>query len=130
VKFSFIQRHLQAFPVELTCEVLEVSRSGYYAWQKRPPSARQSRREELLVKIQTAHEENHGVYGSPRICRLLQAQGQSVCQNTVAKVMAEEEIRAKTKKKFIPRTTDTHPDKKHHHRMNLLLSRMDEQQRR
>ena len=52
------------------------------------------------------HERTRGVYGSPRVCQALKASGESVCENTVAKVMAEQEIRAKSKKKFVPRTTD------------------------
>ena len=50
------------------------------------------------------------VYGSPRIHRVLTASGESVCENTVAKVMQRESIRAKTNKKFVPRTTDSRHD--------------------
>src|SRR5690349_18850019 len=58
VKFAFIQERLAAaFPLEVVCAVLEVSRSGYYAWSKRPSSARARRREELAEKIQRAHEQ-------------------------------------------------------------------------
>jgi transposase InsO family protein len=47
------------------------------------------------------------VYGSPRVCRVLKAQGESVCENTVADIMKERRIRAKSKKKFWPRTTES-----------------------
>jgi len=108
VKFAFIQEHLAAaFPLEVVCAVLEVSRSGYYAWSKRPSSARARRREELAEKIQRAHEQNRRVYGSPRICQALKAQGENVCENTVADIMKERQIRAKSKRKFVPRTTDS-----------------------
>jgi transposase InsO family protein len=107
VKFASIQKNLQAYPVDVACDVLEVSRSGYYAWRNRTPSPRAGRRRQLLEKIKAIHEENRQVYGSPRVCRVLLGQGESVCQNTVAKVMAQEQIRAKTKKKFVPRTTDS-----------------------
>jgi putative transposase len=108
VKFAFIQSHLlPAFPVEIVCEVLAVSRSGYYAWSKRPPSVRTRRREELAARIRAVHEQNRKVYGSPRVCRALVAQGQSVCENTVADIMHERQIRAKTKRKFVPCTTDS-----------------------
>lgn len=59
------------------------------------------------MKIKTVHEENRKVYGSPRICQALRAEGESVCENTVAGVMRDREIRAKTKRKFVPRTTDS-----------------------
>jgi transposase InsO family protein len=107
VKYAFIKDSLCDFPVELACDVLQVSRSGYYAWRDRPASAQQVRRQDLAGKIQAAHEENRCVYGSPRIHQVLKAQGESVCENTVAKVMAQRGIRAKTRRKFVPRTTDS-----------------------
>jgi putative transposase len=107
VKFAFIKEHLVAFPIDASCDALEVSRSGYYASLKRPPSARTRRREDLAVKIEHVHEENRGVYGSPRVCQALKAQGESACENTVAKIMNERQIRAKGKRKFVPRTTDS-----------------------
>ena len=108
MKFAFIKGHLlPEFPVEVCCEVLEVSRSGYYAWRDRPAGARERRREELTRKVRAAHRENRGVYGSPRIFRALKAGGETACENTVAKVMREAGIRAKTKRKFVPRTTDS-----------------------
>jgi putative transposase len=95
------------FPVDASCAALEVSRSGYYAWLDRPASARAKRREELAVKIERVHEENRRVYGSPRVCQALRAQGECVCENTVADIMKERQIRAKSKRKFVPRTTDS-----------------------
>jgi putative transposase len=107
VKFAFIQEHLRQFPAEAVCEALEVSRSGYYAWVTRPPSARATRSQELARKITAAHDENRRVYGSPRIWRVLVDQGVQVCRNTVAKLMKQQGIAAKTKRKFVPRTTDS-----------------------
>ena len=108
MKFAFIEEHLVAeFPVDVSCDVLGVSRSGYYAWLQRPPSVRAQRREELAVKIAAVHERNRRVYGSPRVCQALRAQGESVCENTVADIMKERQIRAKSKRKFVPRTTDS-----------------------
>ena len=108
MKFSFIKEHLSGqFPVGVCCQVLEVSRSGYYAWRDRPAGARELRREELTRKVRAAHRGNRGVYGSPRIFRVLKAEGEAACENTVAKVMREAGIRAKTKRKFVPRTTDS-----------------------
>jgi putative transposase len=107
VKFAFIKEHLVAFPIDASCDALEVSRSGYYAWLNRPQSARANRREELAMKIKRVHEENRRVYGSPRVCQALKAQGERVCENTVADIMNERQIRAKAKKKFVPKTTDS-----------------------
>ena len=108
MKFRFIAEHLSAgFPAGVCCEVLEVSRAGYYAWRDRPASARAKRRAELAKRIKAVHAENREVYGSPRVHRVLAAAGEKVCENTVAKVMNEQRIRAKSKKKFVPRTTDS-----------------------
>ena len=76
MKFAFIKEHLaRSFPIDICCDVLEVSRSGYYAWSKRPPSARARRREALAEQIEAVHEQNRQVYGSPRVCQALNAQG-------------------------------------------------------
>jgi putative transposase len=108
VKFAFIKEHLLGeYPLAASCDALEVSRSGYYAWLKRPQSARAKRREELAEKIERVHEDNRQVYGSPRICQALNAQGERVCENTVADIMQERQIRAKRKTTFVPKTTDS-----------------------
>jgi transposase InsO family protein len=108
MKFAFIKEHLAGhYDLDVICRVLEVSRSGYYAWRDRPQNARQLRREELAVKVQEVYEQNRGVYGSPRVFAVLAAQGEKVCRNTVADIMKEREIRGKSKKKFVPRTTDS-----------------------
>jgi putative transposase len=54
-------------PVSLACELLEVSRSGYYEWSTRAPSDRELTDAWLTEKIKQIHAENRGVYGSPRI---------------------------------------------------------------
>jgi putative transposase len=101
VIFAFIAAHLaEAFPVDVACETLGVSRSGYYAWLGRPASARAERRDELAAQIEAVHEGNRGVYGSPRVQKALEAQGVEACVNTVADIMKEREIRAKTKRPF------------------------------
>jgi transposase InsO family protein len=108
VKFAFIQAELaDAYPVDAACEVLGVSRTGYYAWRDRPASAAATRREELAAKVRAVHEANRRVYGSPRVHAALVASGEVVCENTVAKVMRERQIRARTSRKFVPRTTDS-----------------------
>ena len=107
MKFAFINEHLADHPVEVVCDVLEVSRSGYYAWKVRPQSPQRLRRIQLAKKIQAVHADNRRVYGSPRIFKALQAQGEHVSENTVAKIMRLSGLRAKVKRKFVPRTTDS-----------------------
>ena len=107
MKFAFIRDQLGRFPAAAACAALGVSRAGYYAWRGRGPSARQSRRAGLAEKVRAVHAENRGVYGSPRVYRALLASGERVCENTVAEVMRRAGIRARAKRKFVPRTTDS-----------------------
>lgn len=107
MKFAFIRDHLQEYPVGLSCRVLGLSRSGYYAWRARPVSDQQRRRDALAVRIRVTHREHRGRYGSPRIHWALRARGEAVSENTVARIMREEGIRGKIKRKFVPRTTDS-----------------------
>ena len=110
MRFAFIKDHRRRWPVEVSCRVLKVSRSGFYAWRKRKPSARQKRQEQLLAGIRRVHKENRELYGSPRVHRALLVQGQIVYRHTVAKLMRKAKIRAKSRKRFVPRTTDSnHP---------------------
>ena len=95
--------------MSMMCRLLEVSRSGYYGWAApREPGERQKRSGQLVAQIKEAHQASRGTYGSPRIYQELKAQGQKVCQNTVAKLMRQEGIRSIVSKRFRPRTTDSH----------------------
>lgn len=105
MKFAFITEH--DLPAAAACDALEVSRSGYYAWRDRPASEQSQRRTALAVKIRIVHADNRGVYGSPRVWKVLKAAGESVSRNTVAKVMRAQGLRGKVKRKFVPRTTDS-----------------------
>jgi transposase InsO family protein len=107
VKFAFIKDHRGTLPVQDLCRLLEVSPSGFYAWMARSPSPAARRREGLAAKVRAVHEENRRVYGSPRVHKALLAQGESVCRNTVAKLMRAQGIRARTHKRFRVRTTDS-----------------------
>jgi transposase InsO family protein len=107
VKFAFVKEHRRCWPVRVICRVLKVARSGFYAWLKRKPSRRQIHQEKLLEKIKAKHLENRELYGSPRVHRALLIDGEVVCRNTVARLMRQAKIRAKTKRRFVPRTTDS-----------------------
>lgn len=86
------------------CRVLEVSRSGYYAWLKREPSARAEANAELLEAIRQIHAESDGTYGAPRIHAELQEEGSQAGLNRVARVMREAEIQGVSPRKW-KRTT-------------------------
>jgi putative transposase len=106
--FSFIEQHHRVWPVRLLCHTLGVSTQGFYAWRVRPASAQQQRRTALLVEIRAVHAEVQQRYGSPRIHAELQAQGVACCVNTVARLMQDAEIRAKSARKFRNTTDSNH----------------------
>jgi putative transposase len=109
VTFAFIEAHKDQWPVRLMCETLEVSPAGYYAWLVRPPSFQEQRREALLVLIQGIHAEAKQRYGSPRVHALLAAREEPCSVNTVAKIMRDNDIRAKSARKFRCTTDSNHP---------------------
>lgn len=92
------------------CDVLQVSRSGYYSWRSRPKSNQSQKRRLLEVTIRETHRQNRKVYGSPRIHKELECQGIPCSENTVAKVMQEAGIQAKTTKRFTVTTDSNHSD--------------------
>jgi transposase InsO family protein len=109
VIFSFIEQYKDAWPVRLLCDTLGVSFQGFYAWRSRPTSAQRQRRDALLVEIRAVHAEVKQRYGSPRLHAELEAQGVACCLNTVAKLMHDNDIRAKTARKFRNTTDSNHP---------------------
>jgi putative transposase len=111
MRYRFIDQHRTEWPITVQCDVLQVSRSGYYAWRGRPPSAQARRRAELTEHIREIHvRPHHHVYGAPRVHQELVAQGRPVNRKTVAKCMQAAGIRAKTVRRFRVRTTDSnHP---------------------
>ncbi len=108
--YRFIDQNKGQWPVRLLCEALEVTPAGYYAWRQRPASARHRRHDTLLVEMRAIHAEVKQRYGSPRMHKELVARGHPCCVNTVAKLMRDHDIRAKTARKFRARTTDSNHD--------------------
>jgi transposase InsO family protein len=111
MKFAFIEEQREIYPVRLMCRVLGVSSSGYYAWRKREPSARQRANEALLPEIQTVYENSRCTYGSPRIQAELQAQGIPCSQSRVARLMRQIGLRARCHRRYRVTTqaNDSHP---------------------
>jgi transposase InsO family protein len=106
VIFSFIEQHRHVWPVTVMCDTLGVSPQGFYAWRSRPASDQQRRRDALLVEIRAVHAEVKERYGSPRIHAELAAKGIDCSVTTVAKLMHDNDIRAKTARK-LKNTTDS-----------------------
>jgi transposase InsO family protein len=89
------------------CEILEVSRSGFYDFQKRQPGPRARRHADLTRQVTVAFQSARETYGSPRITRELADAGVRVCRNTVAKIMQEAGLAGRTPRRFVPKTTDS-----------------------
>ena len=106
--FRFIAEHKGRWPVRLLCQALGVSPAGYYAWRKRPAGPQQQRRDALVVAIRAIHAEAKARYGSPRIHAELAARGQACCVNTVAKLMRQNGIAAKSARRFRCTTDSNH----------------------
>ena len=94
MRFAFIKEHQEVWPIKIQCSVLEVSRSGFYAWRGREPSATQMRRESLTETIREIHIESRRTFGGPRVYRELLKQGHAVNQKTVEKYMRDADSRS------------------------------------
>jgi transposase InsO family protein len=82
------------------CEVLGISRSGYYAWRRRPRSLRDETNAMLADTIRSIHAESRGIYGSPRVYAALRRLGIACGRHRVARLMRDDGIRSRTKRRF------------------------------
>lgn len=108
MRYACIERHRGEFPVVLMCRVLELTRSGFYAWRAREPSARVRKDQRLRFDVRVIHRESRGCYGSPRIHEELQARGERVSRKRVARLMTVEGLRGKKKRRFRVTTDSDH----------------------
>jgi len=106
VRFSFIASEKAYYPVELLCSVLEVSRSGYYAWCGRPESSRRRRDRQLGLEVEAIYCGSFQAYGSPRIHRELAARGVQVGKKRIERLLRERGLSAHRPRRF-RRTTDS-----------------------
>ena len=114
--FAFVKAHRDMLPVRAMCRVLGSSSSGFYAWMKRPPSARARRDAVLRGLVLASWRNSRRTYGRRRIHADLKAQGESVSQKRVARLMREMGIRVARRRRKRParkgssRTTCSTPD--------------------
>ena len=105
MKFAFIAQEV-AFPISTKCRVLGVARSGFYAWRKRPRPARADADAQLAVTVAAVHTRSRKAYGSPRVYKELKARGVRIARKRVERVMRENGIQGRRKRRF-KRTTDS-----------------------
>jgi putative transposase len=108
VRYAFVRDYRDEFRVRSMCRVLKVSSSGFYAWLIRPESPRAKRDRVLLVEIRTSHAASRRNYGSPRVHKDLVGLGYSCGRKRVERLMRQNDIRAKHKRKFKHTTDSNH----------------------
>jgi transposase InsO family protein len=106
VKFAFIAAREVAFAVSVMCRVLGVTKSGFYAWKRRPKPERERRDAQLAATVAAVHQRSRRTYGSPRVHRELKARGVRVGKKRVERLMRENGIQGRSKRRF-KRTTDS-----------------------
>lgn len=94
LKYTFIKAHRQEFNTAMMCRLLDVSRSGFYAWLQNPLSDRAREDQRLLALIVAAYKASHGVYGAPRIFLDLREAGETCSKHRVARIMRTHHIKA------------------------------------
>jgi transposase InsO family protein len=108
VSYAVIRDNVADFPIRIMCEVLGVSRSGYYAWAQRAESARAASDRILGAEIRTVHAASHGRYGSPRVHAELRSRGRQVGRKRIAHLMRGMGLSARHKQRFRRTTDSTH----------------------
>lgn len=103
-----MDRHRSKFLVAKMCKILDVSRSGYYAWRNRPESTRSKRRKRITKRVYQIFVKSRRLYGSPKIREVLRQEGERVAQKTVAKIMWENGLRSRTVRKYKATTYSNH----------------------
>lgn len=106
MRFAFIEAEKALYPVLVLCRVMQVGRSGFYAWLRRAPSARAKADTVLQDQIDRAFRGSRGTYGSPRIRAQLNAEGVPVSKRRVARLMRRRGLCGLRKARFT-RTTDS-----------------------
>jgi len=100
-----VKQNQACFPVRAMCRVLGLSPSGYYAWLKRPPSARTLRNQELLAEIERIHQFSRSTYGRPRMHAELRDEGHSVNHKRVGRLMRVGGLRGASRRRKWRTTT-------------------------
>jgi len=104
----FVREHRHKFRVAKLCKVLAVSRSGYYAWEKRPKSARKIADERLTEEMKIIHEKKRRTCGCRKMTKEIKRSGNQVNHKRIERLMKEAGIRSKLAKKFKATTNSKH----------------------
>ena len=108
MKYAWIQTHQSKYPIEVMCRLLDVGRSSFYEWIDRKPSARALEKQRIAKRIKEIFIEGRGNYGARRIRSCLQREGRIISRRRVGKLMKQESLHCKTKRKFRVTTDSKH----------------------
>ena len=97
--FRFIAAEKASYPISLLCRVLGVSRSGFHAWQHRPPSGRALVDARLCEKITAIHDRSRHSYGARRVHLDLRDEGVRVGKKRVERLMRSAGLSGYTKRR-------------------------------
>lgn len=117
MRFQFVEVHREEFEVQVMCDVLDISRSGYYAWRSRSASQREMADAEYMEQIKEIFDESRHTYGYERIWRELQERGVACGKHRTRRLMRQNDLVAKQRKRY-KRTTKANPE--HQPAPNLL----------
>jgi putative transposase len=109
VKFAFVHAEKAFFSVAALCRMLGVTRQGYYAYAKRPPSKRLARDAELQQQVKTIFVDNKKRYGSPRVHQQLRRDGLEVSKRRVERSMRSQGLSAGKPRCWRVNTTQSDP---------------------
>lgn len=108
MKFALVDTEKAEYPIAKMCRWLGVSRSGFYAWQDRPPSERATEDTRLRVLVREAHERSRRTYGSPRVHAELAANDVHTSRKRVVRLMQEEQLVARKRRRYKCTTMSDH----------------------
>jgi putative transposase len=103
VKFEFVAKHRVAWPVNLMCEALGVSRSGFYAWLVRPRSRRSLQDEALAAKVRQSFTGSDRTYGARRVWHDVLALGERCGLHRIERLMRAQALRARPRRRGLPK---------------------------
>ena len=108
MRFAFVRAEKAAVPVVTFCRILQVSRSGFYAWCERPESEHAKQDRQLRVRVRASFDASKKRYGSPRVWEDLVEENIHVSRKRVVRLMQEEGLVARVRKRFKSTTMSNH----------------------
>src|SRR5690606_12493390 len=106
MRFAFIARHRNIWPVAWLCDALDVTRSGFHAWLNRSPSARSRHDEVLVTAIDRSFKSSDRTYGARRVWHDVLAEGLSCGLHRVERLMRENGLRARPRRRSEEHTSE------------------------